>query len=145
MTSTDDLETKLSQIKPKTLSARLKPWWPAIEEKIAEGIEHQAIVEILQSSGFEDLELGTFRRYLTRYREKAGTVHKRGAGSPAAPGRTATRATPADGNSQLTGDDESRMADEAEKPVLEDILNARNRDNITDKYATKQKPLFKKK
>ncbi len=59
----------LQQLKITSKARRLESLWPAIEEKLAEGVSHAEILGLLNSNGFELTER-TYKSYLYRYRKR---------------------------------------------------------------------------
>lgn len=137
MTSLDDIEQKLDEVKPKTIAARLKPLWPAIEAKIEQGVAYQDIVDALNEAGFVDLKVNTFKRTLTRYRANNGATR--------ATGKPVVKSQP-NGNSTVTAN-AGDIVSPQEKTVsdsLDDILDARKGDALGDQYAGLSKPFLKR-
>lgn len=135
MTQPDDLNSKIAGIRPKTMAARLLPYWPAIEQKISEGIEHQDIVDILIEEGLTELKLTTFRRYLDRYRKKSGTQKR--------PSTVQSTAPPVGGNQPAPAVIESMGTNPpTTAPAFESAIDSKKRSANTEKYLAAQKPLL---
>ena len=54
---------------PGRKSKRLLEMWPAIEQKLAQGVSHAEILELLNRNGFE-LTRETYRSYVRRFRKR---------------------------------------------------------------------------
>ncbi len=63
-----DPKTLLEGLQATTLAARLRPLWPVIEERLAAGVSHEAVVAALNEAGMA-VTLGTFRKNLYRTRK----------------------------------------------------------------------------
>ncbi len=63
--------SRLEQLQPLSMSARLRKRWPQIERLLADGVRHVDIVFALQEEDLP-LTLKTFRDYLYRQRRRAG-------------------------------------------------------------------------
>jgi len=61
----------LDQLPVEKKARRLKVIWPLIEAKLAEGVSHAAVLELLNRNGF-DLTEGTYKNYLHRFRQQRG-------------------------------------------------------------------------
>ena len=64
-------EDALDQLPVEKKARRLKLIWPLIEAKLAEGVSHAAVLELLNRNGF-DLTEGTYKNYLHRFRWQRG-------------------------------------------------------------------------
>lgn len=62
----------LQQLSAGAKAKRLHSLFPAIEQKLAEGVSHKAILALLNASGF-DLSERTYKSYLYRYRKRRRT------------------------------------------------------------------------
>lgn len=67
----DDLQLQqaISTLSPRSTAARLRPWLPLIEAKLATGVSIADIVVVLNANGI-GLSAATFRSYLQRYRQR---------------------------------------------------------------------------
>lgn len=63
-----DARSLLEGLQATTLAARLRPLWPVIEERLAAGVSHEAVVAVLNEAGMA-VTLGTFRKNLYRTRK----------------------------------------------------------------------------
>ena len=63
------LDDALPQLKISSKAKRLRPFWPAIEATLAEGVSHAEILNRLNDLGFQ-LTAHTYRSYLYRYRKR---------------------------------------------------------------------------
>ena len=63
-----DPKTLLEGLQATTLAARLRPLWPVIEERLAAGVSHEAVVAALNEADMA-VTLGTFRKNLYRTRK----------------------------------------------------------------------------
>lgn len=135
MTDPIQAQQRLTQLQGKTLRAQLEPFWGEIENKISQGVSHAEIVQALVEAGIE-VELGTFRKYLTRHRKKVGKkeVIKQPTGI-----QSAIPAPSENGNSPEPADDEETQAND-----LGSILDPRNREGLTSKYVNMKKPIGSK-
>ena len=66
------LEDALPQLTIRCKAKRLQPLWPAIEAKMAEGVSHAEILNLLNDIGFQ-LTVHTYKSYLYRYRKRRRT------------------------------------------------------------------------
>ena len=62
------LEQALQHLRAEKKARRLRVLWPLIEAKLAEGVSHAAVLELLNRNGF-DLSEGTYKSYLHRFRK----------------------------------------------------------------------------
>lgn len=62
------LEQALEHLRAEKKASRLRILWPLIEAKLAEGVSHAAVLELLNRNGF-DLTQGTYKSYLHRFRK----------------------------------------------------------------------------
>jgi len=76
-----ELNEALHHLNARRKAKRLQRLWPAIEERIAQGVSHAEILGLLNDNGFELTER-TYKSYLYRYRKR-----RRGAGQARAPMR----------------------------------------------------------
>ena len=65
-----EFEKALKELPIERKARRLRVLWPLIEAKLAEGVSHSAVLDLLNRNGF-DLTEGTYKNYLHRFR-KAG-------------------------------------------------------------------------
>ena len=82
------LEEALHELPVQKKARRLKLVWPLIEAKLAEGVAHAVVLELLNRNGF-DLTEGTYKSYLYRFRKarRAPSVNASSAGlQPQKPG-----------------------------------------------------------
>lgn len=129
------LKGLIEGIPGKTLAAKLRFLMPEIDRRVREGVQHEEIVETLNTHGF-DVNLNTFRSYLYRYRKQL----RAGEGNP----KPTKSTTTANGNSpvEVAGED-NELPDDV-SPSLADALDARKRDQLGDKYLSRQRPIFNK-
>jgi hypothetical protein len=101
--TTFDLEQEIRQMRPATKAARLRALMPAIEAKLAAGVQIKEVQAVLQQGGL-DFTVNTLSNYLYRYRKqrkgKPETMHQRAAlasgeelHQPVSPMRPRTAAT----------------------------------------------------
>ena len=62
------IEEALRELPVQKKARRLKLVWPLIEAKLAEGVGHAVVLELLNRNGFELTE-GTYKSYLYRLRK----------------------------------------------------------------------------
>jgi len=129
--SLDSAKGLIETIEVKTQAARLRAIMPEILRRLDEGVSHEQIVEALNQSGHFDLSLGTFRKYLYRYRQK---LRRR-----------------TDTSSNFSGEKMHYQIDELQSnetksasEKLEDIISARNRETLGDNYINRSRPIFGK-
>lgn len=84
-TDMERLLEALRAVPVRTLSGQLKPFMPLIEERMRDGVRLSQIIEVLESNGLP-IQIGTLRKYLTRYRQSQrnsnATVKTTGAPKP---------------------------------------------------------------
>jgi hypothetical protein len=68
-------EEALDQLPVDKKARRLKVLWPLVEAKLAAGVSHAAVLELLNRNGF-DLTEGTYKSYLYRHRKQRRTKHR---------------------------------------------------------------------
>lgn len=75
MESNDDsgLEARIRALKPTNKAARFRRLAPTILAKLEEGVAASELLNVLNQGGLE-LDLGTFRTYLSRYRKQQKSV-----------------------------------------------------------------------
>lgn len=142
MENPDSAKGLIETIEVKTQAARLRAIMPDILRRIDEGVSHEQIVEALNRGGQFDLNLGTFRKYLYRYRKKLRQQPK--SGKPAV--ETAAR-TNGNLSSELVQDsDDETQGDETktDSEKLAEVLSARNRDTLGDNYLNRSRPILGK-
>ena len=66
-----EFEKALNELPIEKKARRLRVLWPLIEAKLAEGVSHSAVLELLNRNGF-DLTEGTYKVYLHRFRKVSG-------------------------------------------------------------------------
>jgi len=66
-----EFEKALNELPIEKKARRLRVLWPLIEAKLAEGVSHSAVLELLNRNGF-DLTEGTYKIYLHRFRKGPG-------------------------------------------------------------------------
>ena len=66
-----DFEKALRELPIEKKARRLRVLWPLIEAKLAEGVSHSAVLELLNRNGF-DLTEGTYKSYVHRFRKGSG-------------------------------------------------------------------------
>ncbi len=71
-----NLEEAFQRLTPGSKSKRLQQLWPAIEQKLVEGVSHAQILGALNDNGFELTER-TYKSYLYRYRKRRRTADPR--------------------------------------------------------------------
>jgi hypothetical protein len=140
---TERLE-QLAAIPPRTKAAKIRPFMPAIEKRILDGVSHQAIITWLADGGIE-VTLGTFKSYLQRYRRKAQTLQQ-----PVTP--IPTQASAVKNTDRNTGTDPRPMEDgdqgdttepgpdseaQAERR-FEDMFDRKKRAAFTDQFMNRQ-------
>ncbi|MFY2610523.1 hypothetical protein [Achromobacter ruhlandii] len=95
----------LSAIEATSLASKMARLMPSIEARLAQGVRHQAVVAFLNERGIQ-INLGTFRSYLTRARKKGqggraaagGRPAQPPASNPAAPATAPAKAASPDGD-----------------------------------------------
>lgn len=69
------LADELKQHRPARKSKRLLELWPVIEQKLAQGVSHAEVLELLNRNGLE-LTRETYRSYIRRFRKRQkGSAH----------------------------------------------------------------------
>ena len=63
-----EFEKALKELPIEKKARRLRILWPLIEAKLAEGVSHAAVLELLNRNGFELTE-GTYKNYVHRFRK----------------------------------------------------------------------------
>ena len=137
-TGEDLLAAALSELRPKAQAHRLADYMPSIDAKINAGVTHESILEALQTNGFPDLKLATFRKALYRWRQK----QNRTAGTPRPPALPATSQVvgkqPAQSVTaeELPGDTDSEKVVESgsESDLLNTALSRETRGQLADTY-----------
>lgn len=71
----DAIAEGISSIEATSLASKMGRLMPSIEARLAEGVQHQAVVAFLNESGIQ-INLGTFRSYLARARKKGKEVQR---------------------------------------------------------------------
>ncbi len=71
-----NLEDAFQRLTAGSKSKRLQQLWPAIEQKLVEGVSHAQILGALNDNGFELTER-TYKSYLYRYRKRRRTAGQR--------------------------------------------------------------------
>lgn len=66
-----EFERALKELPIEKKARRLRVLWPLIEAKLAEGVSHSAVLELLNRNGL-DLTEGTYKNYLHRFRKGSG-------------------------------------------------------------------------
>lgn len=66
-----EFEKALRALPIEKKARRLRVLWPLIEAKLAEGVSHSAVLELLNRNGL-DLTEGTYKMYLHRFRKASG-------------------------------------------------------------------------
>lgn len=134
MNQSEALKKLIEGIPGKTLAAKLRQIMPEIDGRVREGVQHQEIIEALNENGF-DLNLNTFRSYLYRYRKKV-RESRRVSEPPESDQK-------ADGNpSGEESGAETPHGEKAQEASLEDILDSTKRDEISEKYMSRKRPIF---
>lgn len=67
-TDKERLPEALRAVPVRTLSGRLRSFMPLIERRMRDGVHLSQITEVLQSNGLP-IQIGTLRKYLTRYHQ----------------------------------------------------------------------------
>lgn len=137
MESPDSAKCLIKAIDVKKKSARLRAIMPDILRRIDDGVSHEQIVEALNRSGQLDLNLGTFRKYLYRYRKKLRQQLKLEKPNAENSART---------NDNLSSKQVQESDDEAqtESDKLAEVISARNRGSLGDNYLNKSRPILGK-
>ena len=80
-----ELEHELKLQRPGRKSKRLLKMWPAIQQKLAQGVSHAEILELLNRNGLE-LTRETYRSYVRRFRKRQkGSAAERSSNAVTAP------------------------------------------------------------
>lgn len=132
MSQPNDLKALIESIPGRTVAARLRRIMPEIDRRIREGVQHDEIIETLNAHGF-DLNLNTFRSNLYRYRKK---VRVEQSASPAP--ELASAATPLPTQNSAPEPDIPVTS----PPSLDDVLDARKRDEFGESYLVRRRPLL---
>lgn len=119
----EEIRKQLQQLLGKTTSAKMRELMPEIDDRVKAGVSHLEIVNLLNSQGLK-INLDTFRVYLYRYRKKRGLTRK------------LNTSTEGSGTLPTNNDVENERG-------LDDIMNPKKREDITQKYMNK-KPILKK-
>ncbi len=120
-----DPKTLLEGLQATTLAARLRPLWPVIEERLAAGVSHEAVVAALNEAGMA-VTLGTFRKNL--YRTRKGQTDRQSE-------RKAS--SPSDSRGESSGDDKlpAQPAEVVFGELPDDFLtNEAARDRYAEQY-----------
>lgn len=142
----------------KTITAKLNVLMPQIELKLSEGAKHEEILNVLNENGF-NLTLGSFRTYLYRYRNKIKKVKKKiSENNPHTENivEDVSEINTGVGNDDNNGNIGNQNLTEVSAPIeneingdsdrsIDDILNARTRDQVGDKYINQKRSIFRKK
>ena len=75
-----EIKNTLQQLKAGRKAKRLRSLWPTIEEKLAEGVSHAAVLATLNEGGF-DLTERTYKSYLYRFRKQRRANERQAAGA----------------------------------------------------------------
>jgi len=79
----EGLREAIEKVDVSTTAAKLRQLMPQIEQKIAQGVQHQALVDALCKAGLE-VNLNTFRKTLARYRQRQKPGGQRAVEAPLA-------------------------------------------------------------
>ncbi|EBC1886511.1 hypothetical protein BU332_22870 [Salmonella enterica] len=132
------LKGQIERMQPTTLAGKLRELMPEIDRQVRAGVQHEHIIQTLNANGF-NLNLNTFRSYLYRYRRKL-----RSAGSSNPTPDVETSAQMANGNSPVEEAISGGPSPDFSANDLADALDARKRDELGDKYLSRQRPIFNK-
>lgn len=121
---------------------------PAIEQRISDGVSHQAIIAWLAEGGIE-VTLATFKSYLQRYRREAQTLPRRVTPiSAQTPASGDTEHNTVTGSKPMPDDDPSSDLPKTEPDIvtvgqlsLNDLLDAKKSDAYIDQFM-KPRPLL---
>ena len=70
------LEAALQQLTVGRKAKRLRGLWPTIERRLADGVSHAEVLDLLNQNGFALTER-TYKSYLYRYRKRRRTTARR--------------------------------------------------------------------
>jgi hypothetical protein len=115
----DDLKTRINALSGKTTAAKLRDVMPDIDRKVREGVRHEDIIQTLGETGLK-LSLATFRGNLYRYRRLVQSIPE----------------------PELTQDQAIAQIFDSPPMNLEDVLDARQRETIEQKYVGKRPPII---
>ena len=133
MDEIEKLKGALEKIPGKRVTAKLSKLMPFIDQRISDGISHEEIIETLNANGLS-INLNTFRTSLYRYRKALR--------------KNATLAEPSQANSNLltdVADSVSADLSTSAPTSLDDMLDARKRDALGEKYLHRKPPVLKNK
>lgn len=126
---------------PATCAVRLRAILPEIDRRIREGVRHDEIVAALNANGFE-LNLGTFRKTLYRWRKKERRVEAR-LSKPvirAVEPPLTMGASPRASTARAPHEPPIR-----DRPDLDAVLDRAKRDELGERYLARARPIFKPK
>jgi len=132
MDEIEKLTSLIKKIPSKRVGGKLNKLLPVIDQRIREGVSHEEIVKTLNENDFS-INLHTFRSSLYRYRNSLHLNKKKS--NPSVP------------NSNLETDvlcDSSNNTSNQEF-TFEDMLDAKKRDALGEKYVHRKRPIFKPK
>lgn len=141
---TDRLE-QLAAIPPRTKAAKIRAFMPAIEQRISDGVSHQAIIAWLAEGGIE-VTLATFKSYLQRYRREAQTLPRRVTPiSAQTPASGDTEHNTVTGSKPMPDNNPSSDLPETEPDIvtvgqlsLTDLLDAKKSDAYIDQFMNRR-------
>lgn len=119
-----DLKHLIEELPIKSKAARLRSLLPVIDQRLRDGVSQEDILQLLQSNGLS-INIHTFRSHLYRYRKFL----------------TPTSLKP-NGNLSLENCVEPQL--EADQPKVTDMLDARKRDEFSEKYLDRKPSIFNK-
>jgi hypothetical protein len=128
-----DLKQAISQLQPTAKSARLRELMPAIEDRLAAGVQLKVIHETLKKGGLT-ITLGTLKNYLYRHRKQ--TIN---AIPPAVQAEAETRRMPEEGkNSQESAANGSARLTPSETKGIA-LMDQATLEDKYDHYAKRKK------
>jgi hypothetical protein len=80
----DSIKSALLSLTAKTTTGQLREMLPLIEEKLAAGVKHEEILEVLNAHGLKGLTLGSYKTMLYRIRQRAQATTTASIALPAA-------------------------------------------------------------
>lgn len=129
----ETIKNAISNISGKRAAAKINKLMPDIDQRIQEGISHKEILDTLEANGIT-INLHTFRSILARYRKSCRN-------------KSETSSSLSKANSNLPSErngDVSAYPLTTTSTVSEDMLDARKRDALGEKYLHRKKPVLNK-
>jgi len=129
MDEIEKLKGLLEEMPARKLGAKLQKLMPTIDQRLRDGITQEEIVEMLNANGFS-VNINTFRTNLYRYRKSIEV-------------KTCSQEMKQT-NSNLPVSAIKDQDQELIAPTLDDMLDAKKRDEFSEKYMNRKPSIFKK-